>query len=312
MSKLNLNIGISISDLCSNSGAYQTIFKRVFPASNMDISKNINQQLQLSPGETKTAYSSVVANSSDNTTHWSIEPDLSFTNVYTISLFSGTSPNFRTPRTLPVTNLTEITLEKNGIVTQITSSTALTFANANVGDQVRLGEGFNTSNLGVYTIIAKTSSSISIEAPISVGETVTLGSDYLSNFIIYSSNGTQIGDKIKIEDGFSSVYNGVYDIIDVAPTFIKFKANPGLPTESDISNSPSSFIIYKEIKSFIYIEATNKVSVKINGGDEIVIKPFYQGMNQMPGIFMANSEVTSVEIINDGFDNNTVTLIMAE
>jgi hypothetical protein len=168
------------------------------------------------------------------------------------------------------------------------------------------GSGFSQSNQGKFTILAKTSTSISFQNLNAAAESATI-LDPL-NFLIYSngggsSNQIQIGDRVVISAGFSEATRNTYTIYEVTPLWFEvlIGAPNGIPLESGIIPGASGIIFYNNSKSYVMVAAQNKCSIRINAdsSDNSVVEPPFEVDNpEKPGIYMKHGTVYAMSIKN--------------
>jgi hypothetical protein len=319
MSKLNLLFHINGYEDSSNSNE-PTLnnFKWHRDYLGLEIDESESKSIALASGESQELFSGSVSISADGTTIYDIALKSGSSSTYKISHKSGTAPLFRTPRTSGADATTEITVTKNAKILKFEStggtSLDLISGGAVVGDRVRIGDQFNLSNQGEFKVIAVSATGFSVENETGVSESnIVLGAGFATQINIYSSSGVQIGDKIDIQNNFSLVSQGTYEITDVSHDYLEFHSANSLPEETDISNSPEAFVIYRSAKQLIYIEADAKLNIKINGSTVTnTLEPFEINGVAKPGVFFSKSTLKSVEIENPTTDICKVFYITAE
>ena len=284
----------------------------------IDICEPESKSLKLPAGQSATLFSGTVDTNDDNTTTFDLALKAGSTNTYRISHNSGTAPEFRTARTSGADATTEVTVTKNAklLVFTSTGGTALDLITNGVvvGDEVRIGAPFNAQNQGKFKILALTATSFTVENEIGQAETgIVLGAGFAEAINIYSEDGVQVGDKTDILAGFSSVTFGTYEITDVSHDYIEIYSNGSLPAESNISNNPKAFNIYRDAKGFLYIESDRKIDIKINGSTATnEIQSFQVGTSQKPGVFMTSASIKSCEIVNKSQQTANIFYVSAE
>lgn len=284
----------------------------------VEIDDPVSQSIVLNSGESKSLFSGSVSISSDATTEYDLALKAGSSSTYRITHSAGTAPIFRTPRTSGADATTEVTVTKNAKVIKFEATGGQMFDLINngvvVGDRVRIGDQFNASNRGEFKVIAATATSFSVENETGVAESnIVLGATFASEINIYSATGVQIGDKLEIENNFSLVTIGTYEITDVSHNYIEFHSISSLPEETGISNDPTAFSIYRSAKQLIYIEAEAKLNIKVNGSVVTnTIEPFELNGTTKPGIFFSKSTFQSLEIENPTTDTCKVYYILAE
>ena len=319
MSKLNLLIHLNAyQDANPSNNPSMNNWKWQRDLQGLDISEPESKSISLPAGQSLSLFSGSIATSADGTTTWDIALKSGTSNTYKISKAAGTSPEFRTQRTSGADATTQITITKNASLLTLssTSGTALDLivGGVIVGDEVRIGSLFNISNRGKFKILARTATSLTIENNAGVAEgPVTLGASFASELDIFSSDGVQVGDKVDLIDGFSSVSFGTYEITDVSPDYIEIFSASALPAESGVSNSPNALLIYRNAKKFIYIESNKALEIKIDDSETPnVLEPMNAGISLEPGIFMSSSSIKSLAITNKSQEVADIFYVVAE
>lgn len=285
---------------------------------SIPVDEPASKSLQVQPGQSMSLFSGTVSTSADSTTTWDIALKSGSSNTYKISHNGGTAPAFRTARSSGADATTEITVTKNAKLLKFESTGGtnldLVSGGVQIGDEVRLGSGFSEQNQGKYKIISFNTTSFTVENETGVAEgPVTLGADYEEDIDIFSADGVQVGDKVDLVAGFSSVSFGTYEITDVSHDFIEIFSNESLPSETAVSNNPEAFLIYTSAKSFLYLESDQDLSIKLNGSTVTnKIEPIFVGSQKKPGLFMSSSSIKSAEIENTSQSTANVFYVTAE
>lgn len=319
MSKLNLLVHLNAyQDQNPSNNPSQNNWKWQRDLQGLDIDEPESKSLILPAGQSATLFSGSVSTSADLTTTWNIALKSGTSNTYKISKAAGTSPAFRTQRTTAADLTTQITVTKNASLLTLTSTGGTTLnlivGGVVVGDEVRIGSLFSASNRGKFKVLSRTATSVVIENNSGVAEgPVTLGASPAEQFDVFSSAGVQVGDKVDIVAGFSSVTFGTYEITDVSPDYIEIYSLSAKPTESAISNNPSALLIYRSAKKFVYIESNKKLEVKIDGSaTPNGLEPMNCGTSLKPGVFMSSASMKSLEITNKSQDVAEIFFVSAE
>lgn len=282
-------------------------FKWVRSINGISSTEPISESITLAPGESKTLFNGTRTISHDNTTVYDLTLKPLSSNTYLLEYVSGTLPNFRTPRNIATDATSQVTVTKNGPLTIFTATGGTLFSTTaiQVGDYVRIGSLFNSLSQGEYKILAKTSTSFTVENSGSVAEgPITLGVGFADQIQVYSAAGVQINDTLIISGGFSLVTQGSYKITSVGAQFIEFYSTAVLPQETGIQTD--SFNIYDSAKNFIYLETDQKLSLTLNGSLISNIEPFIIGSAKQPGLFMLKSTIYSASITNQSTESANV------
>lgn len=317
MSKMNLLVYLNAySDANDTINPSLSNFKWSRDVQQISISNPDSRSIKLASGQSTSILSGIETLSSDATTTWDIALKAGTANTYVISQASGTAPNFRTNRVLASDATSQITVTQNAKLLTFTSSGGilLDLSAVQVGDYARIGSLFNVNNQGKFKVLAKTSSSFTVENEIGVAEgPITLGASYADQLSIFSADGVQVNDNLEIVAGFSSVSFGSYLITDVGPDYLEIYSDSSLPSETGVSNSPTAFNVYSDFKTFLYVESDQKLGIELNGNGAInAIEPFVVGTTTKPGVFMSSSSIKSVTLTNQSLSNANIFFAMAK
>lgn len=314
MSKANLLVFLNTySDSNSSNNPSLSNFKWARNINAIPAANPISEGITLAPGESRVLFDGTRTISQDNTTNYKIELKPLSSNTYILSAVSGTLPNFRTPRSTGADATTQVTVTRNGPLATFTSTggTPFNFAAVQVGDYVRIGDQFNQLSQGEYKILAKTTTSFTIENTAASAEgPITLGSTFADQIQIYSAAGVQVGDILVISQGFSVVTRGSYKVTSVGANFVEFYSTAVLPEEDNIQTTGIAF--YSSAKNLVYLETNQKSSVLINGTDVSKIEPFIINDSTQPGVFMLKSTIFSLEVQNTSTDTALLFLATIE
>jgi hypothetical protein len=313
MSKLNLLLHLNSYQDSTCSFPSLNNFKWLKDVKGIDVVDPVSKTISLKSGISESILSSIVSINSDITTTYDIALKAGTSNTYRISHNAGTIPNFRTHRVSgDATTVVDVT--KNAKLLTFTSSAGTMFslvtAGVIVGDYARIGTVFNALNRGVFKIISRTATSFTIENETGTAETgILLDTDFIDQVNIYSAAGVQIGNMVEIKAGFSSVTFGNYEITDVAPEYIEFYCTDALPAETNVANAPA-FIIYDGSCSFLYVESSAEITISIDDGAPVKIKPMTAGITMINGMFLINSVLKKV--VFTAVDDSTITYFIAK
>lgn len=299
---------------------------RVFDLAYKQLGVSVNHpdadDLSIAPGETRVIFDGTRTTSIDGTTAFTMtQPDPSL-NVYRFTRSAGTAPAFRTDRAPGVDNTSAFTVSLNGPLATYTNTggTPLSTASTQVGDILKIenGAGFSQANSGRFVILAKTSSSLTVQNLNAVVESIVL-SDF-TKFLVYSnggaSNQVQIGDKVIISAGFSPATQGTYEIVEVTPSYFDIAAaNPnGLPLESGIIPGATGLVFYNSAKKFLLIAAQQKCSVRHNAdtSDNVLLEPGEVNNPERPAVYIKQGTTYALSIKNLSLETLEITVASAE
>lgn len=325
MAKLNLMASVLAYDDNINSTVNSNPFKRVPDWSTQIYGLLVKNPQALkytvSPNSSITLFDGTRALSIDGTTTFSLTWQSGST--YRLQYTSGTAPLFRIPRALAVDATTAFTvsINNNSIVNfTYSSGTPPDFSTVQIGDTLYIAptSPFNVLNEGYFTIVSKTTTSISIQnASAGVETNIALGVNFATDFQIYSNGPVVIGDTLIISAGFSIVTQGSYIVTAVTPTFIEFISTNPLPNETGIIPTASGLIFYFSAKFVLYIEVNQMCSLRLNAdtGDHVLIEPALLDVNGVEGIKGIFSKIgTSYKgvLVNKSINSCDVFVFLAE
>lgn len=319
MNKLNLLVHLNgYQDQNASNNPSHNNFKWNRDIQGININEPTSKSMTLAAGQSASLFSGAVASSADGTTTWDIALKAGTTQTYVISRNAGTAPAFRAARTTGADATTQVTITKNATLMTLTSTggTALDLivGGVIVGDDIRIGVAFNVLNQGKFKVLARTATSVTVENPAGTAEgPITLGASFADQISVCSAAGVQVGDKVDIVAGFSSVSFGTYEITDATPNAIEIYSIEALPTESGVSNSPAAILIYSQAKAFVYIESDQKLEIKIDASAQPnTLEPMRAGTSGVPGVFMSSSSMKSLEVTNKSLETATIFYVTAE
>jgi hypothetical protein len=317
MSKLNLLLYLnSFEDSKVTNNPSLNNLKWTRDVKGIDVANPIGKTIQLISGASDTILAAAVTLSADLTTTYDIALVSGSSTTYRISHNSGTLPVFRTARVSGADATSKVTITKNAKLLTFTATVvpfALVSNGVVVGDYVRVGSAFAVANQGVFKIISRSATSFVVENELGILETdILLGSDFADDINIYSAAGVQIGDSLEINNGFSLVTLGTYEISDVSHNYVEFYCADALPQETAVSNNPAAFVIYRNAAKFLFVETDSKITITINGGDPVYLETMLAGTTKVNGMFLLNSTLKSVVLSNPTLDNANVTYYIAQ
>ncbi len=314
MSKFNFLVYLNaFSDANSSNNPSLSNFKWARDISGIIASNPLSEAFDLAPGESKSLFNGTRTLAQDGTTEYDISLKPLSTHTYILKASAGTLPNFRTPRAIATDATSQVTVTLNGPLTIFTFSggTLPNLASVAVGDNVRIGSQFNVQNQGEWKILAKSSTSFTVENQIGAAEgPITLGASFADQIEIYSAAGVQAGDTLIISGGFSAVTQNSYKITAVAGNYLEFYSTDALPIENSIQTT--AIAVYSAAKNLIYLESNQKVSITVNGSIVAKLEPFIINDAKQPGMFMLKSTVYSLDVQNTSLDTAALFLASIE
>jgi len=317
MAKLNLLVHVNAyEDVKDTNDPSQNNVKWNRDLQGLSIAEPESRSINLPAGQSHTLFEGTVSTSADVTTTWDIA--LVSGSTYRISHNAGTTPVFRTQRAIGHDATTEVTVTKNAKLMTFTATGGtlwdLVSAGTQVGDEIRVGNVFNTANRGKFKVISFSATQVTVENELGQAEgPITLGATFIDQINVFSAGGIQVGDKVDIVDGFSPVTQGTYEITDVNPDYIEIFSGYCIPTETGVSNNPDALIIYRNAKQFLYLESNKKLEIEINGSSTTnTLEPLKVGTQSKPGIFMSSASIKRAAITNTSQETAKILYITAE
>lgn len=283
------------------------------------IDRATSETFEIPPGETLELFSGVRSLGVDGTTAFDISINAQKPGVYRVTAVSGTAPGFRTSRALALNGeVVTVTINNNATARfALSSISAGTFAAVNVGDvvfvpSVATGDGaspFSALNGGFWSVIGKgpvsavpnkalTLVRLAGEEFEGAAEVVTLTSN--NQLTAHSAAGVQVGDKVDISAGFSSVSWQTYEISAVTPSWIEFTSGANLPLESSIIPGAAGITVYTHAKRFLRVEVDREAVARLNGSTDnsCRLSPVIAGDAENAGWFESWGTTFSLSIVN--------------
>lgn len=277
-------------------------------------------------GGSRTLFDGTRATTIDGTTAFSLALlPLDGGSRYRITHTGGTNPTFRTPRNLAPTG-NQLTWVVNTNQTVTLTSAAPLFAAVVAGDEIFVpntttGDTANlisVLNSGYWQVLGVTSTTeLVLVRPAGVAfsaisEVVTPISN--SQLRAYSAAGVQVGDSVDISAGFSAATRQTFPVLAVTDSFVEILSSMPLPAEASILPTATGMMFYQEVKSFLYLEASQTVIVRINGdtSDKQRVEPVDASDPARPGIFMKQGPVWLLTVVNRSSTAVDITAIHAE
>lgn len=302
MSVLNMILRLVAFREANTSSPQLNHFKWTREIVNVPVNDPVSIDYTLEPGEQIELFNSLRPISHSTATWYTISNHSG--GVYKIKwLTAGPNPNFRTSRAIGVDNTTQVSLSvdpNTKIVTLTTpSGTPMNTAPVVIGDIVYLSDtSFSANNAGSFTILAKDPTSITFINPSATDQTVTLGSGFNDKFKVFSIAGVKKGDRVILKHSINTIFNGVYEIVDVLDDTLFIYSKNALPS---ITDTNWDLTVFSSGKQLIYLESDKPLSILVNNVWESDLEVF-GGKNVQPGVYLKKSLVYRLLI-----ENNSVT-----
>lgn len=244
---------------------------------NTAVSDPQSESHSLAPGASKTIFDGSMASTIDGTTTFSIALSTIDASRYRITHTGGTAPGFRIGRGLTLSGvLITFVVNTNATVT-VTVPVGPDFTNVAVGDDIFIphtttGDAANALsvlNAGYWRVLGKASNlSLTLVRPSgedfeASAQTVALTNN--NQFRAYAAGGLQVGDHIDITAGFNLSTRKTFTVVAVTDLFVEFISTLALASETGIMPTASGMSFFSENKTFVYIEANQEASVRVNG-----------------------------------------------
>lgn len=285
---------------------------------------SFSRRFRIPAGEVLDVVNNTRSISQDATTVYTVERVKG--NTYRYRHTSGTAPAFRTHRVTSEDATTEITVTKSGDVVRYdhTGGTAPDFSGSGVvvGDHLLIEEDgpFNSLNEGTFVIVSVGSDFVEVLNSSGVAEgPITLGADIdgtLPPLDVFSASGVQVGDQARVTSTAFNIENrGIFTVSAVSHFYFEVEnGNPGIPETSITLGSADGITFYPDIFKWLYIEADQKVSVRVNGdsSDNFELEPPVAGDAQNIAPYLQRGGVYSLSIANNGLEAAEVKVFLAE
>lgn len=310
MAKLNILTSIQIyKDPSPTNSPTQSTANWTNNQAGIEVHEPETKNLKVNSQQRETLFSGVVETSVDNTTTFDLFKKSGVSNTYVLRHNDGTAPEFRQEREILVDNTTEFTVSKSGSLVTLTyaAGTVPDFSSVVFGDVIVLGLSFDVFNRGRFKVLNSSANSITFENIVGVAENMILNDS--NDLQVFSADGVQVGQKVKISAGFSVYSQDVYEITEVSPDRLEINSGKQLPEESDIF---SEVVVYDNSKSFLYLEYDKQCTLIINGVERKGLKPLSIGTKKASGMVLEVSDMYSAEIKNESLDQMNVLMITAE
>lgn len=285
---------------------------------------SFSRKFTIPPSDSLTIVDNTRSLTQDATTTYTVE--LVTGSVFRYRHTAGTAPGFRTDRVTSEDATTELTVTVSGDVVRydFTGGTAPTFSAAGtvVGDTfvVETDSPFNTLNEGTFTVVTVGSDFVEVLNSNGVAEgAIVLGADIggtIPPISVFSAAGVQIGDQDRIVDTAFNIENrGIFTVTAVTPLYFEIEnANPGIPETSITLGSGTGIVFYPDIFKWLYVEADQKVSVRVNAdtSDNFELEPIVAADPLNVGVWITRIGVFSLVIANNGLLSANVKIKMVE
>jgi hypothetical protein len=246
-------------------------------------------------------------------------------NRYRLTHTAGTSPTFRTARTINLTGVAlTLTAQPNNTLL-VAAGSGTPFSALQIGDDVFIpgpstGDSptvFQSANEGRWSVMAVGGSNVTLVrpagvAPVMVSQTATPTN--VDQFQAFTQAGVQIGDWLDITAGFVPSTQKTYPIVAVTAKWLEFTSATPLAVQYGIAPGPTGLRVFSSAKRFLRIEADQQCVVRLNGDTSYSVRmdPWAAGDPEQVAEFMKVGWSWSLRILNRSTQNLHVTVISAE
>lgn len=293
--------------------------------SGLSIENPASNSITLAPGQ---IYSLVNTTVSTGMVGGSTVVSLSMVkpSTYALTVISGPGA-FRTGRV--VTGITSASVQMNNNSVAEFQFPGSDLSTVQVGDIMRIAGpktfatgpySFSDANSGLWTVLAVDNTSKVVQVNRGQGKAcegfsqVVAGPIPAGQVLFYAQDGVQAGQTLAINGTLSSASFGSYSVVDATPSTIYFTSTAPLPSQSNLTYSTDSIIVYSNAKSFIYIESNQTVAIRINGetGNTNTIDPVQAGRPDLIGFMSKMGLVYSLTIVNLSVSSAVIRYFVAE
>jgi len=292
--------------------------------SDLRVANPKSESFVLSAGQTKTLFDGTRSLALDVTTNLSVALVAGETDRYRFRHTSGADPLFRTDRALDLDGATiDVVVNANSTATLDISGGS--FAGVQVSDIVwipgaeeSVTSPFDAVNRGFWVVLAADNAQLVLgreneENFEAFGETAIAITD-AGQFVAFSSNGVQIGDKLEVSAGFAASTLRTYPVVDVTSKYIEVTSGAIIPGQSGIAPNVAGFQIYTSSKSFVYLEADQDCVIRANGdtGSTQRVSPWIAADDTKVGSYERTGPTWSMAVVNRSSRPLNLTVITCE
>ena len=267
----------------------------------------------IAPGASQLIFDGTRALTIDNTTAMKVSLVPGTTDHYRFAVTSGTPAGFRADRLLNLVGGTvSVAVNANGSATFTITAGAVNFNNVQVGDVFYVPpaseittQPFNPANTGFWTVLARTSSVLTVTRPGSDFEAANetgISVSATNQTQAFSSSGVQVGDQLQVVSAFVPSTQRTYPVVGVTPSYLEVTSSQALAAETGIVPTATGLVVYTSAKRFLHIECDQECVVRANGdtGDFQRVSPFTAGDMRSAGSYERTGPTWSLTLVNKG------------
>jgi DNA-directed RNA polymerase subunit L len=308
MSHMNLNLGIiAYEDASTTSPKIKSLDYSASFTGVMISGEKTNRVENIAPGETVTLATTARTLTQDNTTVYAIEHPLSQEDsIVRLKYVSGATPGFATKRAIGTDATSIITISRvNSVTSRIkcVGGTMMSTAAVVVGDILKIEKStdsflslFAAQSQGAFTVLSKGADYIDVNdnGLMATDTGIVLGSSFDFQLRVFSLGPVKINDVLEIMGVGQNPNNmGKYPIYDISHDYVQIVN----PYAVDLSFTNTSNIqVYSGLMGFLFIRASDQISIKVNEGSPTKITRFGNGQ----AIFIGSVNAFKVELVNEG------------
>jgi hypothetical protein len=325
MSSLNITTLVTAySDPLSASAPLRKNFDWNRSTQALQVTNPISTSYTIPGSQSLTVFSTVEATGIDGTTAFAVTLSPLSVNIYRFTSTAGTSPAFRTSRSINVaTHAVTVIVNTNasatfnvagGAYTGVVAGDIVFIPGLTTGD---VAGAFNALNEGFWVVNGVLSStSLNLVRPSGVtftvyGQVVTPAA---GQFLAFSSAGVQTGDSVQITAGFALTTQSTFIVGNVTPLWFEVVSAVALPLETGILPTASGMLFYSAAKRWFRVEADQLTTVKVNGDTSSFnqVMPIVAGDPAFVGWFDKWGPAFQLVLVNKSLVNCNVTVFSCE
>jgi hypothetical protein len=274
---MKFNFGLLISEYAASKNPLVRVPDITRSYQDIPTFNENSNSMNVVPGDTVNIVSNMRTLTADLTTTFAISFPVLGSSVTRMTWTGvGTSPGFRTARSLGVdsTTIISVTRRAPSIVRFATvSGTAFSTLSILVGDFIRIERStdafdspFSVQNQGTtLKIVGVGASTFDVQdnGILAAEIGAALGSGFATAMKVLSAGPVKVGDVVLLDGNSSLVNAGRYSITQVSDSYIEFISPQAYP--ETFVNNPLSVKIYVGLIGFINLHANGPIQISIDG-----------------------------------------------
>lgn len=281
----------------------------------ISVDRPFSRQYIVDPNSTLVVFNGQRSTAIDGTTSFTTTISPLSGSRYRVTTAVGTSPAFRTVRTLVVASVAlTVTAQANATI-QISTTVAGTFSNLVAGDQVWIPGSstgdtagqFDASNEGLWSVLGVAAVSgqagrlltlkrLDATEATGVSQAVTPAAN--TEVQAWTAAGVQPSDTVEFASSlWSEGIRKSFSVDRVAPTWFEFLSTEPLPLDVGILPTSTGLIFYTDVKRFLRVEANQEAAVQLNG-DTTQLNRVSPYSTEIPGVLEKWGPTWSCSVVN--------------